>query len=89
MSDERLTRIEDKLDKLSKVIADIVRVEERINASGDKISRLEHRMDVYENDFRDLKDTVIQNSSSMRIGERVVWICIAAAIGIAAMSFKV
>ena len=83
MSDEfgRLERIEIKVDKLTTVIADIVRVEERITAGNDRINRLEHRMDIYEDDIGDLKESVQSYTSSVKTGERLFWIVITALVG--------
>jgi len=83
MSDEfgRLERIEIKVDKLTTVIADIVRVEERIAAGNDRVSRLEHRMDIYEDDIGDLKESVQSYTSSVKTGERLFWIVITALVG--------
>ena len=83
MSDEsgRLERIEIKVDKLTTVIADIVRVEERIAAGNDRINRLEHRMDIYEDDIGDLKEAVQAYTSSVKTGERLFWIVITALVG--------
>lgn len=83
MSDEfgRLERIEIKVDKLTTVIADIVRVEERIAAGNDRISRLEHRMDIYEDDIGDLKEAVQAYTSSVKTGERLFWVVITALVG--------
>jgi len=83
MNDEfgRLERIEIKVDKLTTVIADIVRVEERITAGNDRINRLEHRMDIYEDDIGDLKESVQSYTSSVKTGERLFWIVITALVG--------
>jgi len=82
MSDEpRLARIEVKLDKLTSVISDIVRVEERISAGSDRVSRLEHRMDIYEEDFGDLKDIVQQYAATAKTGEKLFWLGITAVGG--------
>jgi len=83
MSDEfgRLERIEIKVDKLTTVIADIVRVEERIAAGNARINRLEHRMDLYEEDVGDLKESVQSYTSSVKTGERLFWIIITALVG--------
>lgn len=83
MSDEsgRLERIEIKVDKLTSVISDIVRVEERMAASGERIDRLEYRMDIYEEDIGELKETVQTYAASVKTGERLFWLIITALVG--------
>ena len=62
MSEERLSRIESKLDQLAEAISSIARVEEKIYASSHRIDRLEFRLDKQEEALINLKTAVEKNS---------------------------
>ena len=75
MNDEqRLGRIENKLDKLTEAVTAIARVEEKIHASSKRIDRLEYRFDIGENELNNLKDIVAKNSVTVKASERFFWI---------------
>lgn len=78
--DQRLDRIEMKLDDMSEAIVSLARMEERMLS-------LFKRMDHYDSAQRDLtkRVSVIENSQGMngqtlRFAERVFWIVVAAAV---------
>lgn len=77
--EQRLDRIEDKIDKLSEVITAMARAEEKIeNLSNDhdkmyeRINRLSQKLD-------DVERRVIQNSQTTATIHKLFWIAIAAA----------
>ena len=76
MSEARLERIEEKLDKLSEAVTSIARVEEKIYASTKRADRLEHRLDMHEKDLDAIKSTVAYNSKTVAGVERIFWILI-------------
>lgn len=55
MDDARLNRIEEKLDKLTEVVANIARVEEKILASQQRQDRTEIRVDHLEKQMENIK----------------------------------
>ena len=71
--DQRLDRIEIKLDKLTEAVTTIARVEEKIHASSKRIDRLEYRLDVNEGELDNLKGIVTQNSMTVKASERIFW----------------
>ena len=73
MEDQRLDRIEIKLDKLTEAVTAIARVEEKIHASTKRIDRLEYRLDVNEGELDNLKSIVTQNSMTVKASERIFW----------------
>ncbi len=80
MSDERLSRIEDKLDKLSDAVVSLARMEERMVT-------LFKRMDNYEEDqklvwekIRTLTEVSTARGHALRFMERVWWIVLTAAV---------
>lgn len=82
MEDQRLDRIEIKLDKLTEAVTAIARVEEKIHASSQKIDRLEYRLDVNEGDLDNLKSIVAQNAFTVKASERFFWIIFSAFVSL-------
>lgn len=88
MSEERLTRIEDKLDKVSDAIVSLARMEERMIT-------LFKRMDNYEEDqklvwekIRTLNDVSTARGHFLRFVERIWWILLTAAVASAFIYFR-
>lgn len=82
MEDQRLDRIEIKLDKLTEAVTAIARVEEKIYASSQKIDRLEYRLDVNEGELDNLKSIVAQNAFTVKASERFFWIIFSAFVSL-------
>lgn len=82
MEDQRLDRIEIKLDKLTEAVTAIARVEEKIHASSQKIDRLEYRLDVNEGELDNLKSIVAQNAFTVKASERFFWIVFSAFVSL-------
>jgi len=78
MTEERLTRIEQKLDKLSEAVVSLARMEERMVT-------LFNRMDSYDltqqrvvDRVTDLEKKVVNKTAVMRLGEKGVWLIVGA-----------
>lgn len=82
IEDQRLDRIENKLDKLTEAVTNIVRVEEKLYASGKRIDRLEYRLDVGEADLDNLREIVTQNAVTVKASERIFWIVFSAIVSL-------
>ena len=82
MTEDRLNRIEQKIDKLSEAITMIARVEEKLSANNARVDRLEFRADEQEADTDKLKEIVGYNAQSVKIAERFVWILISSIVGL-------
>ena len=78
VNDQRLERIEEKLDKLSDTVANIARVEERILTIFNRLDRHEKRLDDQEDDLKELNNNVILNSKSIKNAERFAWVIVSA-----------
>ena len=88
MSDERLSRIEGKLDKLSDAVVSLARMEERMVT-------LFKRMDNYEEDqklvwekIRKLTEVSTARGHALQFIERIWWIVLTAAVGAAFIYFR-
>jgi len=77
MADEqRLERIEEKLDKLSDAVSQIARVEERILTIFNRLDRHEKCLDDQEDDIKEISDGVLLNTKVANNVERMFWICV-------------
>jgi len=78
MMDNRLDRIEQKLDKLTEAVSQIARVEEQLLSAFKRMDRHEKRLDDQEDDIRELEGAVLTNSSSVKNAERFFWVAVSA-----------
>ena len=84
MMDNRLDRIEQKLDKLTEAVSQIARVEEQLLSAFKRMDRHEKRLDDQEDDIRELEGVVLTNSSSVKNAERFFWIAVSACVSLIA-----
>jgi len=83
MNEDRLTRIEQKLDKLSDAVVSLARMEERMVT-------LFNRMDNYDTNQQkviervtELEKKLATKVNTMRIGEKFVWLLIGGVVSLA------
>ena len=76
MSEDRLNRIETKLDKLTDIVASIARVEEKMVANNRRVENLEHRVEVTEEEVDELKETVRDNQGVAKFADKLFWIIV-------------
>lgn len=79
MSEQRLERIEDKLDSLSDAVANFGRIEERLLSIFKRLERHEKQLDGHSDDIKQLTNSVLTNSNSLKFGERLFWVVITSA----------
>ena len=75
--EDRLSRVEAKIDGLQEAIISLARVEERLVTVFNRQSHIETKVDAIENKM----DTLSENMASARILERLIWVVIVAGIG--------
>lgn len=81
MSDEqRLDRIEQKLDKLADAVVSLARMEERMLTLFKRMDNHDSRIGRVEDDVTDMKGKVGTNGQALRFAERVFWIVVAAGV---------
>lgn len=85
VANNRLDRIETKLDAVVETLAALARVEERQLAANDRLERFEFRLDEYEKQLKEQNEKMIGQSHSVRIAERIMWALFAAGLSIATM----
>jgi len=83
LNEDRLTRIEQKLDKLSDAVVSLARMEERMVT-------LFNRMDNYDTNQQkviervtELEKKLATKVNTMRIGEKFVWLLIGGVVSLA------
>ena len=81
VEETRLARIEEKLDRLSKLMEEFARIDERVISISRKFDRLEKRLDWVEEDAKELHEEVVKNTNSSKMTERVMWLVFSSAIG--------
>ena len=77
--EDRLSRVERKLDTLQEAIVSLARVEERLFTVFNRQSIIETKVEAIDNKVDALNENVI----SSRILERIIWTAIVAAFGAA------
>lgn len=80
---DRLLRIEVKLDKLTEQLSEMGRIDERTDAAHARLDRHEQRLDWIEREHRELVEDFQKHSGTAMIWERAGWILFAALLTIA------
>jgi len=81
MSDEqRLDRIEQKLDKLADAVVSLARMEERMLTLFKRMDSHDGRITKTEEELEDIRGKVGVNGQALRFAERVFWIVVAAGV---------
>ena len=81
MSEDRLGRIEGKLDKLAEAVVSLARMEERMISLFNRMDKYEEEKKTLEQRVGDVEDAVNNNNSKIGFVERIFWVVITAAIG--------
>lgn len=80
LAEHRLDRIEQKLDKLTEAVSNIIRVEEQQLSLFKRADRFEKRLDEQEDELRALTEKVLLNSKVVSNVERIFWLAITGAV---------
>ena len=82
VNEQRLERIESKLDKVSYSVADFARIEERLLSAFKRLERHEKQIDRHAEDIKTLTSSVLTNSRTLQFGGRMFWIVVTASISL-------
>lgn len=80
IDDQRLNRIENKLDKLAEAVVSLARMEERMVTLFNRMGKYEERQDSLEARIDDVETDVVKSGTTLRFAERVFWVVITAAV---------
>lgn len=78
--DQRLNRIEEKLDSVTDMLTQLGRIEERASGIDTRVQRHEYRLDVIEGIQRDQSEKLSSHIGRGHVWERAAWIVLAAVL---------
>ena len=78
--EQRLNRIEEKLDSVSEMLGHLGRIEERASGIDTRVQRHEYRLDVIEGIQRDQSEKLSSHIGRGHVWERAAWIVLAAVL---------
>ena len=79
--DDRLIRIEDKVDKLSEAMISLARTEEKLGALQQDHSTQHERLNRFSEKLDDIERTVNDNSRTVQFINKLFWVLIVAIVG--------
>ena len=79
----RLTRIEDKVDRMSESLITVARVEERIATMLSSMTEVTKRLNRHSERLDNLEDSSLRARSTGSAVSRIVWIVLTAVVGLA------
>ncbi len=88
MTDERLSRIEGKLDKLSDAVVSLARMEERMVTLFKRMDNYEEEQKLVWEKIRTLTEVSTARGHALQFIERIWWIVLTAAVGAAFIYFR-
>ena len=83
MSDERLRRMEDKLDKLSEAIYAILRMEERMLTVFKRLENIDGSIKNIDDRVDEIEKQALIRGQKIVFTERLFWIVVTGAVGLA------
>ena len=86
-TETRLTRIEEKLDRVSETLQQLARIDERQSGFEARLNRHEYRLDQIEDGQRDNENALAKLSGKGILVERGAWIIFAAILATATKFF--
>ena len=82
MSDDRLTRMEDKLDKLSEAVLAIARMEERMLTVFKRLENVDAIIKKMDDRIDDMEKQAITRGQKIAFAECIFWMILTGAVGL-------
>jgi len=82
MNDHRLSRMEDKLDKLSEAVVSMARMEERIITVFNRMDNMDEYFKKMDERMDRLEVTNAERGQTIAFAERLFWIVVTASAGL-------
>ena len=82
MSDDRLTRMEDKLDKLSEAVLAIARMEERMLTVFKRLENVDASIKKMDDRIDEMEKQAISRGQKIAFAERISWMILTGAVGL-------
>ena len=83
MSDERLCRMEDKLDKLSEAVVEMARMEERLLTIFKRLEHMDSACKKYDDRVDEIEKQALIRGQKIAFAERLFWMVVTHAVGLA------
>ena len=80
-TDTRLTRIEEKLDKLADTMISLARAEEKIESMSDEYQKQYERINRLSQKIDDIEKIVLDNQRTVQFMHKLFWVVVVAAAG--------
>lgn len=84
----RFDRLEVKIDKLTEVLTNVARVEEKLIGTDARLKRHEYRLDENEKKIEEVAETVLTNQTTAKIGTAIIASLWTAVLGYVAYLFR-
>ena len=85
MSDERLCRMEDKLDKLSEAVVEMARIEERLLTIFKRLEHMDAAFKKYDDRVDEIEKQALIRGQKIAFSECLSWVVATGAVGIASV----
>ena len=83
MSDERLRRMDIKLDKLSKAVVEMARMEERLLTIFKRLEHMDSAFKKYDDRVDEIEKQALIKGQKIAFAERLFWMVVTGAVGLA------
>ena len=83
MSDERLSRMETKLDKLSEAVVDMARMEERLLTIFERLEHMDAAFKKYDDRVDEIEKQALIRGQKIAFAERLFWMVVTGAVRLA------
>ena len=84
----RFDRLEVKIDKLTEVLTNVARVEEKLIGTDARLKRHEYRLDENEKKIEEIAETALTNQTTAKIGTAIIASLWTAVLGYVAYLFR-
>ena len=88
MNDERLSRMETKLDKLSEAVVAMARMEERIITVFKRLDMIDDGWKKYDNRMDEIEKQALTRGQKIAFAERIFWTILTGAVGLCSIYLR-
>lgn len=85
---QRLSRIESKLDRLSDAVVALARMEERMVTLFNRINKYEEKQEELEDRVDEMSVRITTDGQTLRFAERLFWIALSTAVSFLFWTFR-
>ena len=82
MNDNRLSRMEEKLDKLSEAVISMARIEERMISVFKRLDRVDEGFNKSDKRMDELEQTSIQRGQTIAFSKRLFWVILTGSVSL-------